>query len=764
MKVDIITRHSVPNYGSLLQSYATQKTIEKLGHEAEIINYTRYEERYENLANTLLKGKKWDNNKFTRFIYKFIQTPNYARMYKKFAEYRKDFLRETINEYGNLSELTENIPVSDVYCSGSDQIWGKIGTSEYDPVYFLEFAKNKRCIAYASSFGKTEMSFELNENLDGLLNKYEKILVREDSAKEILKNKGFENVEHVLDPTLLLNEDEWKELSRKARKPKGKYILIYQLHDNIEFDKFAKKFAKKLNFKLIRISPSFYHIKRSGKLVYLPDQYEFLSYFENAEYILTDSFHATVFSIIFNKKFIDILPGKTSTRITSMLKLTNLEDRILNNYNDFSFIDKNIDFTFANDIIKNERDKSIKLLKEAIEGKCRNVDLLNKRYECCGCSTCEKICPTKAIKMKENSEGFLQPDINYEKCINCGACYKKCPQLNEIKNNSKLENQEVYAAKNADENIQKQSSSGGIFSLIANYILDNNGVVFGASLNEKLELEHIKINNNKDLYKLRGSKYAQSNLKDTFCEVKQELDKEKLVLYVGTPCQIAGIKSFLGKEYQNLYLVDLVCHGVPSQKIFKKYLKWLEEKYNSKIIKYEFRNKEKNPFGGIKITFSKKTKFLNNTSDVYYNSFINGKISRESCYNCKYSNENRIGDITISDYWGIEKEHPEFYDEKGVSAIIVNTKQGKKIFSKIKENILLVESNIEKVKRKNQNLIKPTLRYLKRDQVYKNLDNKCFNKIIKENLNYKITLKDIVILILPYWLKNRIKFLIRRKK
>lgn len=369
MKVDVITRHSVPNYGSLLQSYATQKAIEKLGHEPEIINYTRYEERYENLANTLVKGKKWDQNALLRFIYRAIQTPNYYIMYKKFANYRKNFLKETPIEYGNIDELKKNIPKADVYCSGSDQIWGKIGTVDFDEAYFLEFVKEKKCIAYSSSFGKTKLTNNLEKNLERLLSKYSKLLVRENSAKELLQNKNFNNVQQVLDPTLLLSQEEWIELSKKSNKNiKEKYILIYQLHDNKKFEEYAKKISKNKGIKLLRISPSLYHFSRSGKLVYLPTQYDFLKYFINAEYILTDSFHATVFSIIFNKKFIDILPSNnTGTRIESILNLFDIGNRILQSYADMTLIDNNIDYENVNNKLEEERKKSLKLFKEAIE-------------------------------------------------------------------------------------------------------------------------------------------------------------------------------------------------------------------------------------------------------------------------------------------------------------------------------------------------------------------------------------------------------------
>lgn len=368
MKVDIITRHSVPNYGSLLQAYATQKIIEDMGFEAEIINYTRYDERYKNLVNSLLNGKKWDKNFMTRLIYKAIQIPNYSIMYRKFKDYRKNFLKESKIEYGNLNELQENIPIADVYCSGSDQIWGKIGKSEFDEAYFLKFVndKNKKCIAYASSFGKEKIDKNLENKLHELLKHYSQILVREDTAKEILKRHGFNNVEQVLDPTLLLNREQWEELANKGKNKYKKYILIYQLHENKKFDRYAKEFSKKTGLKLLRISPSIYHIKRSGKMIYLPNQYEFLALFKNAEYVLTDSFHATVFSIIFNKKFIDVLPGVTSTRIISILNLVGLQERILRNYEDFSFITKKIDFSSCNKQIEMERKKSIKMFKNAI--------------------------------------------------------------------------------------------------------------------------------------------------------------------------------------------------------------------------------------------------------------------------------------------------------------------------------------------------------------------------------------------------------------
>lgn len=367
MKVSVITRHSVANYGSILQSYATQKAINKLNCDCEIIDYTKIEEQGKNIARTLCENSKfWSRNVFLKLIYYILQTPNYLYSYNKFKKYRKQLLKQTEIEYSSFEELCERPPMADVYCSGSDQIWGKIGTDEVDKAYFLEFVpKGARCISYAASIGKAAISNETKLALKTYLTKYESIFVREKTAVEIIKKEGIDNVKLVLDPTLLLENNEWEKLIKSKPKFK-KYILLYQLHDNPRFVEYAKSFSKQTGIELVRICPSVQSLFRGGKGVFLPTPQEFLSLFKNAEYVITDSFHGTVFSLLFNRKFIDVLPSETGTRIINILELTKLEDRILKDYNDFSYIGKDVDFTEANAILNDERKKSIELLKNAL--------------------------------------------------------------------------------------------------------------------------------------------------------------------------------------------------------------------------------------------------------------------------------------------------------------------------------------------------------------------------------------------------------------
>lgn len=387
----------------------------------------------------------------------------------------------------------------------------------------------------------------------------------------------------------------------------------------------------------------------------------------------------------------------------------------------------------------------------------KNISELD-RNNCTGCRMCEQICPVKAINMIKNDEGFIEPKIDKEKCIDCGLCFKRCPQLNDVKNN-RLDDVRVYAAKNKNVEEQKKSSSGGIFSILANYVLENKGTVYGCAFNSNLVAEHIGIKSKEELYKLRGSKYVQSDTKHSFTETKKDLDDNKLVLYSGTPCQIAGLKAFLNKDYDNLITVDLVCHGVPSPKLFEKYIKYLEEKYNSKILNYEFRSKEKNGWGlTSKVLLENgKIKYINANLDPYYKTFLNSYTYREVCYNCKYATSDRVSDITLADYWGIQKQIPEFYDEQGISAIILNTKKGYDFFKVLNQNVIMQESDLNSVKKENHNLEYPSKREKIREKAYVNIENKKFSIYVKQDLNYRKELKDQIKNLIPSDIKKFIK-------
>lgn len=386
-----------------------------------------------------------------------------------------------------------------------------------------------------------------------------------------------------------------------------------------------------------------------------------------------------------------------------------------------------------------------------------NVNKVSSLY-CCGCRACEQLCPTKSITIKEDKEGFLAPVVNEECCSDCGLCLERCAQVNDIHIKQSVAYPKVYAAKINDKKLLKYSSSGGIFTIIANFVLEQNGLVFGCSWSKDFVAHHIMIDSKDKLNLLQGSKYVQSDTENTYSQVKQCLKSNKLVLYTGTPCQIGGLKVFLNKDYDNLITTDIVCHGVPSPMLFKKYIDWLGDKYGSKIISYDFRNKERGGWGLMfKAKTRTKTKFLPAYLDPYYKAFLEGKTYRECCYLCKYTSSNRIGDITIGDYWGIEKISPKFYSLEGVSLVLVNSYLGEKVFYKINNQYEVLHTTLNEAKKENKNLYAPVVRPAIRSNIYKTLFTEKFETYIHKYLPVQYSLKSKLKSIIPYRIKALIK-------
>lgn len=364
--VAYLTRHAVSNYGSVLQAYATQTALEKLGCNAVCINYYRADEKTENIVDTRLKSvsAKWNKNALTRLIFKATQKPVYDFADKRFEEYRK-IVKVTDKEYNSEAELKSDIPKADIYMTGSDQVWNTVVCGKIDPVYFLSFLpKEAKKIAYAASFGGASVAEKDKARIKSWLEEYDKVTIRENSGIKIASELGI-HAEQVLDPTFLLDKNEWEKLIPN-RKCDEKYVLVYQLHPNKQFDAYAKEFAKRKGLRLYRVSHCFHHIVRSGKFICCPPVGEFLWYIKNAEYFLTDSFHGTAFSIGLNTQFADVLPKSYSERISSILELIGYENRILKSYDDFKIAEEKIDFNRVNKIISSERKKSFDILKTMI--------------------------------------------------------------------------------------------------------------------------------------------------------------------------------------------------------------------------------------------------------------------------------------------------------------------------------------------------------------------------------------------------------------
>lgn len=364
MDVKVITRHAVPNYGSLLQAIATQTIMEQLGYSCEIIDYYRDEERGLRGVLTWLRGKKgWSDNPIRKLAYIAFRYPEEKAAELKFGAMCRRHLKLTphCRNEEELSRLD-----ADIFMTGSDQVWGLTLNDRYDEAYFLTFVRNKRKIAYAASFGRTDFSDKTIEDYKRFLSDYDGISVREDSAVRLLENWGIGCAGQMLDPTLMLTLDLWdKYVTEPIDK---KYVLVYQIHNHPRLNYYAEQFAKHVGLPLVRVSPYLHQIMRGGKLCWLPDVGKFLSYIKHCSYLITDSFHGTAFALTYNKQFINVLEDESAgVRVQNILRITRLEDRTVSNVDDFSLCGKQIDYRAVNLILDNERNRSLKILKSIIE-------------------------------------------------------------------------------------------------------------------------------------------------------------------------------------------------------------------------------------------------------------------------------------------------------------------------------------------------------------------------------------------------------------
>lgn len=397
----------------------------------------------------------------------------------------------------------------------------------------------------------------------------------------------------------------------------------------------------------------------------------------------------------------------------------------------------------------------------------KSVSVIDRK-KCFSCRSCVQTCPKNAIDMQENNEGFFYPSVNESKCVECGLCLKHCPSFESYEKNDFKKTS--YAVWLKDNKKLFESSSGALFSAAAEKILKNGGVVFGAAYNADLFVEHICIEDINELYKLKGSKYVESTTNSTYSKVLFYLKNGKKVLYSGTPCQIAGLKKFLGKDYENLFTMDLICHGVPSERLFHKYLEWQSGQLGGKIIYCGFRDKD---VGGCscngKIKTKTKTKTVLSALDPYYSSFIRCETYRESCYSCPYSSLERPGDITMGDFTEITEIIPGFDFSKGLSLCIIDTEKGLALFNLVKNSFNILPLEFSQYISIKSNLQKPSERPIARNSVYSGIEElsaKEFFKRFKEASCFyfiKFYSRKMLSKITPSFVKKIVKRIIRGK-
>lgn len=336
-----------------------------------------------------------------------------------------------------------------------------------------------------------------------------------------------------------------------------------------------------------------------------------------------------------------------------------------------------------------------------------NQFIQTHKEQCCGCHACANICPVHAIEMREDEEGFLYPHVDEGKCVKCGRCAAVCQMMNGRKSAHGC-SREVYACMNLNMEERMASSSGGVFILLAKQVLAQGGQVFGAAFDEKAQVRHEGASDLEGCRQFMGSKYVQSTIGNTFSEAKRLLEKGVPVLFSGTPCQIHGLRLFLGKDYENLYTVDIICHGVPSPEVFSAYKTAAFEIFGKKVCNVQFRDKSSG-WKQYSITWDlnggEKKKVLHGQS-AYMKGFLSDLYLRPSCYQCQNKEGNYFSDLTLGDYWGVEKKDPDMDDDKGTSVVLLHTDKGRALFGKIRDDLKIKTAELEYVIRCNSSIVK----------------------------------------------------------
>lgn len=686
-KIGIMTWFQYHNYGTALQVTAISNVILKNGYEPFVINYNAQNIPLTLKAENILKEtgakviKKLKNRTYRSYS-------NYERE-KMFLSFYDKHLKFT-NKCDLLSDLQRLNTKIDAFVCGSDQIWAP---SCFDSHYFLDFVsdENKK-IAYAPSVGLPSIEDKyIKSQMKQLTKKIGFLSTREESGSKIIADLCDREVKTVLDPTLLLTSNEWKgfysENSINENKP---FLLVYMLGKNEWQWKEIYSIAKKLNL-VVRIIPVFEKdLKREGCIKEAIGPEEFLAYVNNADYICTDSFHGLAFSVNFHKQFTVFERFKTNdkinqnSRIYNLLDKFNLRSRLFKNKSAYKMLNEKIDYIAVDkrrNVLVNE---SMEYLKSALAKATSSApqvvknNIHNNNSLCCGCGACKAVCPCEAIEIRLNKEGFYTAFVNDVKCVSCGKCAKICPYMIE-RDDKLIADSELYSFKSKSNDVLKKSSSGGAAHHIASLLSEKGYAVAGCTFDvESQTAKHIIVEHghSDELSKLQGSKYMQSN----FSAITEQLYKSDVPTVIfGTPCQIAGMRSLL-KNKNNIIYVDLICHGVPSYNLFKKYQEYLKEQgYDTTNLKIIFRNKE---YGWhkryITLNDGKIEKSFHQNKDPFFLSFEQCFCFSHSCYECPWRDKS-VADIRIGDYWGKRFEN----DEKGVSEVIIISEKGKSIIDDI---------------------------------------------------------------------------------
>jgi len=706
------------NFACPLHSLVFSNALTELGYENVVVNYYPvYAKQHVDQQYPLLELIKDKDNPKKQKQIKYWTEMFYPRKerYARFDAFIKKHYKFTEKVYdAALLDTMSSAEGINCFIAATDTIWRNYAKG-FDKGFFMacRAMRNAYKIAYSVSRGPSTYDEPAQRQFIEYIKNIHDISVREQSLKDYITSISDIQAQVVLDPVFLAKREFYDSLAVTPAQQNG-YVLLYLMQEADEFLALAAKFAEARGLELIELSKFYNHKAKTGyakhSVIYDIGIEEWLGYIKHADYVFTNSFHGSCFSIMFEKQF--FYNGKRGgDKVKLLFKTFGLEWRSEEQAfdQDAKLLVDDIDYAPVNAIREQRVEQSLDFLKNALrkaetfveERACIICDYLSTgdEYFCCGCTACETKCPHGAIKMTQSSEGFHFPEINKNQCVHCGLCNKACPHNGKKSLYSEPLN--VYLAHHNKDHDRVNSSSGGIFAAMADVILKQGGAVVGVRFNENYEALYDIATTAEDCLAFRYSKYVEAAGNDIYIKTKAALEGGRKVLFTGTPCKISGLLNYLGRDYENLYCADLLCHGTNSPMILKRYLQEKEAENNSKLKHFQFRS-PRAPQGPVTVEYvyeNGKTEILNKSNDLYMGAFIKNVMLKRSCYECEYCGNNGISDITFGDFWGGKKFYAKKDADKGISCVKVNTKKGAALFEQM--NVYAQEQSVTEMYEKN---------------------------------------------------------------
>lgn len=703
-KIGIITCGLEPNYGACLQALATQHVISQYGYDAELINYSFMDEKC---------YSPFHQKSFRSFVSASLFYPLRKSLHKAFADFRKTNMKYSLTPLHTPGDFQKVCGDYDAFLVGSDQVWNPDLGIDTDITLLRFYEEGPRRISYASSFGVSTIDEQLKPIYRDALSKFASISTREATGKQLVKSLNGKDSVVSLDPTMLLTASEWQQYEQDSGITEP-YVLIYDMRHSSVFFEVAKQLAEQKNAKVLALSRIMIQDKKIRTLRGIsPGQ--FLSLIKNAEAVVTDSFHGTIFSITYQKEFYSYCSRqgmKIGSRITNVLSSLALTERLIHDGAEPHFSPLNYGDVTAR--LDQMRTVSLNYLRKALAGEeITKQDCVTQFYcssekktilhvgqkekdACCGCGVCAAVCPVGAIKMVANKEGFLHPIVDETICVHCQKCVRSCSFEENFCTENGHKPKQAYIARTFDHDVLQNSASGGLFTIISDEVLAQGGSVYGAVYADS-GVCHMRAKNTEERNRMRGSKYVQSDVTQIYEKILPDLQSGRKVLFTGTPCQNAAVKAYLAEhntDCSGLILCDIICHAVVSPSVWEKYLSYVSMKVG-KVTSINTRDKKYGSGYNMTICGEKGEYRKKGSDDPFIRLFQLNLPLRSSCFNCPMKRLERVSDITIGDFQKASTYFPEYADKAGVSVVLINTEKGKECWERIRLKLDYKPSSME---------------------------------------------------------------------